>query len=158
MDSSALSWASSIAPNSCTSPPKAPLAKRSRNPQRMIHLTKCSCLARLGVISALFAIYKMTLWGMGKLRWPVNPTLNAYNLIFYECGCVSCFHLYIPLLISCQVIQSEEILVDIWLWLFCALLVPQAAGEGKEGSGSLVRTQDPATTKGESLLFTNLLH
>ena len=107
---------------------------------------------------ALSAIYKMTLWDLGKLRWPVNLILNAYDLIFYECSCGSCFHPYVQLLSSCQVILSEEILVDIWLLLFRVLLAPQAAGEGKEGSGSSVRIQDPATTKGESLLFTDLLH
>lgn len=77
----------------------------------------------------------------------MNPILNASDLIFHECGCGSYFHLYGPILSSCQVILSEEILVDIWLWLFRALLAPEAAGEEKEGSGSSVRTEDPATTK-----------
>lgn len=35
---------------------------------------------------ALSAIYKMTLTDLGKLRWQVNPILNAYVLIVYECG------------------------------------------------------------------------
>jgi len=106
----------------------------------------------------LSAIYKMTLWDLGKLRWSVNPILNACDLIFYKCGCGSYFCQYVPLLSSYQVIRSEDMLVDIWLWLLHALLMPQAAGEGKVGSDSSVRTQDPATAQRQSLLFTHLLH
>lgn len=98
----------------------------------------------------------MTSLDLGKLRWPVDPNLNVCDLIFYECGCGSCFHLYGSLISSCRAILSEEILMVCGCFVYC--FAPQAAGGGKEGSGTSVRTQDPATTEGKILLFTNLLH
>lgn len=65
----------------------------------------------------LSTIYKMTLWDLGKLGRPVNLILNAYDSIFYERGCGSYFPLDVLLRSSCQVILSEEILVDLWLRL-----------------------------------------
>lgn len=59
----------------------------------------------------------MTLWDLGKLGRPVNLILNAYDSIFYERGCGSYFPLDVLLRSSCQVILSEEILVDLWLRL-----------------------------------------
>lgn len=54
------------------------------------------------MMHVLSTIYKMTLWDLDKLRWPVNPILSDYDLIFYECVSGSYFHLYVLILSSCQ--------------------------------------------------------